>query len=240
MICRNCGAEITEGSLFCRKCGTSVPAAEEPAPEQNIFQDLKPLRRNLKTNTEPAEEGNTDKRRFPRLSRRVLLLIGAGALLLVVLAVVIIAAVSCKKPERFTSPETVKDAVVSALERGDGKRLSELAKISEPVLGKHPETFGDGDTPEAVMRGYYDRMADGLQNRLTERYGRDFRLESATETRIITGTEIFEPNRALGIEAAQYAEMTGMLSVDGETVASIRIVAAELDGEWKLAVVYVY
>lgn len=261
MICRNCGAQIAEGSLFCRKCGTSVTAAEEQKPEQNVFQDLKPSGRKRRTvkqqnalrqqpkreihagsaQTDPVGQENADKQRHRSLNKRGrFLLIGAAVLLLAVFVIVIVAVTSCKKPERFTSPEAVKDAVVSALERGNGKRLSELAKLSEPVLGRHPETYGDGDTPEAVMRGYYDRMAGDLKNRLTEQYGKNYRLESATETRIITGTEIFEPNRALDLDAAQYAEITGTLTVEGETVANIRIVAAEQGGEWKLLVVYIY
>lgn len=259
MYCRNCGAKIGEGALFCRKCGTAV-TAEEQKPEQNVFEDLKPARRKPKRDVPqadpPQETDLSEEAEIPERTeaenaenrpagtykkRRLLLIVGACALLLaVVLAAVIIPIAACGKPERFTSPEAVRDAAVSALEQGDGKRLSELAQLSEQTLGRHPEVFGDGETPKAVMRGYYDRLAGDLRTRLSERYGRDFRLESATETHIEYGTEIFEPNRALEIDAAQYAEITGTLTVGGETVANIRIVAAELDGEWKLIVVYVY
>lgn len=272
MYCRNCGAKLEDGALFCRKCGTSVLAegekpsaltgrsaakkgseqsvfldrgAEKKKPEKPAAADRPPKRETpaVPADPEPFPEDfpvrKTPKRR--RLNKRGrLIVIGAAALLLIVLTVVIVSVTSCKKPERFTSPEAVQNAVIAALEQGDGARLSGMAKVSEPVLGRHPETYGDGSTPEAVMRGYYDRLAGGLFERLSERYGSGFRLEAATETRLVTGTEIFEPNRTLNIEAERYAEITGTLSVNGETVGNIRIVAAELDGEWKLLIVYVW
>ena len=44
----------------------------------------------------------------------------------------------------------------------------------------------------------------------------------------------------LGLEATQYAEITGPLTVNGEQVKNIHIVAVELNGEWKPLVVYLY
>lgn len=179
-----------------------------------------------------------DLKTLPRKTR-LMLLGGAAALLLIILTIVIVSAVSCGKAQKFNSPDAVKDAVIDALNRGDGERLAALAKISAPFLGKHPETYGEGDTPEAVMRGYYDRTAGDLRTKLVARFGPDYRLEGTIETKLLSGSEIFETNRALGLEAPQYAEMTGPLTVNGETVASLRIVAAELDGEWKLIAAYV-
>ncbi len=203
---------------------------EEPKPER------KPKR--IKERKTPKQLRLPDLKTLPKKTR-LMLLGGAAALLLVILTVVIVSVVSCGKAQKFTSPDAVKDAVIDALNRGDGERLAALAKISAPFLGKHPETYGEGDTPEAVMRGYYGRTADDLRTKLVARFGPDYRLEGTIETKLLSGSEIFETNRALGLEAPQYAEMTGPLTVNGETVASLRIVAAELDGEWKLIAAYV-
>ena len=71
-----------------------------------------------------------------------------------------------------------------------------------------------------------------------EQYDREITLMLEAEPRLLSGTDIFESNRALGVEAAQYAEIDGPLSVDGETVRYVRMVAAEINGEWKLIVLY--
>lgn len=305
MNCKNCGAPLDEGALFCRKCGTSVDETREPSPFSDLkpkkkrfasqratqekapspFLDLKPDKKKgdvlrdadpfptqetspesehvtpPRPHSEPKSEPEPDKapkrirerkapgkRKLPELPKfgklpkksRTALLIGVAALVLIVLTVVIVSAVSCGKKERFDSPEALKDAVVEALERGDGGRLAALAKISAPFFGRHPETFGEGETPEAVMRGYYDRTANEFRAKLTERFGPGCSPKADTDTWILSGSEIFETNRALGLEAPQYAEMTGPLTVNGEAVASLRIVGAELDGAWVLIAVYVY
>ena len=213
MNCRNCGAPLDEGAFFCRKCGTSVP-------ENPVIQPKATLPSRLKGN------------------RPALILFGAGLLVLVLALVLILSAVSCSR-SRFRTPEAVTEAVLTALSKGDGERLSKLAKTSEPFLGLHPETFGTGDTPHAVMRGYYRALADSMRVNLIGRGGKRFTLGEPAETRFVSGTEIFEPNRTLGIDATQYAVTSGPLTVDGEATASIQIIAAELDGEWKLIVVYV-
>ncbi len=207
----------------------------EPEPEEK-----KPERapKRIRERKAPKQLRLPDLKALPRKTR-LMLLGGAAARLLIVLTVVIVSAVSCGKAQKFASPDAVKDAVIDALNRGDGERLAALAKVSAPFLGKHPETYGEGDTPEAVMRGYYKRTVNDLRTKLVERFGKDCTLEGAIETKLLSGSEIFETNRALGLEAPQYAEMTGPLTVNGETVASLRIVAAELDGEWKLIAAYV-
>ena len=90
------------------------------------------------------------------------------------------------------------------------------------------------------MRGYYATLAGDLNARLSEAYGDSYKLTGQLHTEYRTGTEIFEENRALGIEAEQYAVLSGPLFVGGETVTNVRIVAVELDGAWKLLVVYLY
>ena len=253
MKCKNCGATLDEGALFCRKCGTSVPKVPEP----------KPVKKTKKT----ATSGITDRtagwfgqvgkwfsgtfaevrNRFaglktakPAQKRRFFLLAGTFATLLVVLIVVIAWAVSCNKPVKYETPEALTEAVIDALEKGDGKTLYEMTGLSVKVLGEHTELFGAGDTPEAVMQGYYERLAGDLYSELTSEYAEGYRLEGKTETTIVTDTTIFETNRALGLEATQYAEVTGPLTVDGESVTNLRVVAVELDGEWKLLAVYLY
>lgn len=253
MKCKNCGATLDEGALFCRKCGTSVP--QEPEPKQT------------KKKKKTALSGITDRvfgwfgkvgkwfsgtsaqvrNRFanlkaakPAQKRRFVLLAGACAALLVVLIVVIASAASCKKTVKYETPEALTEAVIESLQKGDGKTLYEMAGLSHKVLGKHTELFGTGDTPEAVMQGYYERLAGDLYSALAAQYGEEYRLEGQTETTFVTDTSIFETNRALGLEATQYAEVTGPLTVDGESVANLRVVAVELDGEWKLLAVYLY
>lgn len=220
MKCRNCGAELDVGALFCRKCGTAVPEQPEKPKKKLALPkiDLSGLLKN----------------------KKLLMMLGAGALLLIVLAVVIVCASSCRKTERFESPDDVAQAVLTSLKKGDGKALADMAQLSAPLLGTHPEVFGEGGTPQAVMKGYYTRLAEGLQKTLTDRYGKDWRLDASLSTERVTDTSIFETNRALDIEASQFAVVSGPLTVDGEPVGTIRIVAAELDGEWRLLVVYIY
>lgn len=254
MKCRNCGATLDEGALYCRKCGTSVAPLPETKPKRatgkkranngwlariaawiegiaawcsDAFMRIKDWFAGLK------------RSKFFK-NRRLLMLTGVGAALLLVLIIVIASAASCGKAKKYRTPEETAAAVIEALEAGDGKTLCELTKLSENVLGKHPETFGAGDSPEAVMQGYYERLAGDLYTSLSAQYGKGFKLSGQLETTIVTDTSIFETNRALGLEAAQYAEIAGPLSVDGATVTNIHIVAVELNGEWKPLVVYLY
>ncbi len=221
MRCNNCGAKLDEGALFCRKCGTAVPEPKKQEPKTNssFFKN-----------------------------RQIMLASAAAAVALIVLIVVIVSVASCGSRNAVSpaddgeanGPENVQNAVLSALEQGDGERLALLAKTAEPFLGQHTETFGEGETPAAVMRGYYDGLADGFYAQAVERFGEGFTLSGALETSYYTGEQIAEENRALGIAAQRYAVLEGPLSVDGEAVSNARIVAAEMNGEWKLLVVYLF
>ena len=213
MNCRNCGAPLDEGAFFCRKCGTSVP-------KQPAVQPKKTLLSRLKSN------------------KAALILLAAGAAVLLLALVLILSVVSCSR-NRFRTPEAVTEAVLTALSNGDSDRLCKLSRTSEPFLGQHPEAFAAGDTPHAVMQGYYRALGESVRIRLLERGGNRLGLGEQAETRFVSGSEIFESNRSLDIDATQYAVTSGPLTVDGETVASIQIIAAELDGEWKLIVVYI-
>jgi len=213
MNCQNCGAPLEEGAFFCRKCGTSVPQQSAVQPKPTLLSRLKS-------------------------NKAALILLAAGAAVLLLTLVLILSVVSCSR-SRFRTPEAVNEAVLGALSNGDGDRLCTLAKTSEPFLGQHPEAFGAGDTPHAVMQGYYRTLAESMRIRLLERGGKRFALGEQTETRFVSGSEIFESNRSLDVDAAQYAVTSGPLTVDGEAMATINITAAELDGEWKLIVVYI-
>ena len=213
MNCRNCGAPLDEGARFCRKCGTSVPEQASFSPKPSLLSRVK---------------GN----------KPALYLIGAGVLILLVALILVVSVVSCSR-NHLRSPEAVTEAVLSALESGDGNRLCTLAKTSEPLFGRHPEEFGAGDTPHAVMQGYYRALADSMRAKRIELGGKRFALGESANTRLVSGSEIFESNRALDVDATQYAVTSGPLTVDGEAMANIQIVAAEIDGEWKLIVVYI-
>ncbi len=255
MKCKNCGATLDEGALFCRKCGTSVLKVPEPEPKRN--------RKAKKT----AFSGIFDRvsgwfgrvgkwfsgtyaairNRFaglktakPAQKRRFLLLSGVCAALLIILIIVIASAVSCKKTVQYETPEKLTEAVINALREGDGETLYKMTGLSVKVLGEHTETFGAGDTPETVMQRYYERLAGDLYTDLTARYGDGYKLEGTPETTLVKDTTIYETNRALGLEAETYAEVTTPLSVEGEPVKTLYLVAVELDGEWKLLVVYLY
>ena len=252
MKCKNCGATLDEGALFCRKCGTAAPKTPETETRSekgtgvSVWKDrISGIFAGIKTRFTDAIAWI--KGRFSDLknaqfwkNRRLLMLTGAGAALLLVLIIVIASVASCKKTQKYRTPEALAAAVIEALNEGDGERLFKMAKLSENLLGVHTETFGGGETPEAVMKGYYERLAGDLNTRLTEQYGTEHRLEGQLETTIVADTSIFETNRALDLEAAQYAEISGPLTLNGESVTNVHIVAVELDGEWKLLVVYLY
>ena len=72
MKCKNCGATLDEGALFCRKCGTAVPQTPEPTQKKRLAFKLPDLSGLLK-------------------NRRLLVSLGAGLALLLVLIIVIVA-----------------------------------------------------------------------------------------------------------------------------------------------------
>lgn len=242
MKCKNCGATLDEGALFCRKCGAAV--SNTPAPKKTASNGRKPFEwkkllsfatdrfRDLFAKGKAAIEKLLKNKRF-------LLTVGIAVALLIVLIVVIASAASCRKNKTgFSSSDEAVKAATEALQNGDGERLYRLTALSAPLLGAHPEQFGEGDTPEAVMKGYYARLADDLKTDLSERYGKRFKLDPVLTAEVYDGTNIFETNRALGIEAETYMVESGFLSVDGEGVTDVYLVTANVDGEWKLIVLY--
>lgn len=213
MNCKTCGAPLDEGALFCRKCGTEVPKTQpHPSSKRSPLSALKH-------------------------NRTLLLWIAGAVLLLAAVLIVTVSVLSCSR-RTPTTPEEIADAVVAALQKGDGDRLCALAKTGEAFLGQHTEQFGEGDSPEAVMRAYYRTLADDFKQHLTDAYGKDFLTEAQLTITYASGTAVFEPNRALNIEATQYATLTGPLTVSGSTIGTLRLVTAEINGEWKLLVVY--
>lgn len=214
MKCKNCGFELEEGALFCRKCGTAAPKEPESPAKKPLLNRKK-------------------------LHSRVAPLIALGVLLVLVLIVVIVCAASCsKRTTKYESPDALIDDVVNALETGDGARLYDMTKLSESFLGAHPETFGEGDSPAAVMKGYYTRLADDFCAQMNERFPEGFRLDSRLTAEFRVDSEIYETNRALGLEAETCATVTGPLTVNGETVADLYLVMVQLDGTWQLLVLY--
>jgi len=220
MKCKNCGFELDEGARFCRKCGTAVPTATETKPKQRAWNlpDLSGLWKN----------------------RRLFTWIGVGAAAVLVLVLILCLTTCGGKKTGFQTPDEVFDAAIEALVNGDGDRLYEMTKTSEAFLGAHPETFGAGDSPTAVMKAYYADLAGAFRSELTETYGTGFELVPQIQTETLSGSAIFEANRALGIEAEEYATGSGSLSVNGAPVKDVYLVAAKLGGEWRLIVVYLY
>ena len=215
MQCQTCGAPLAEGARFCKKCGAEVkPQTEQSGKLAALWKKV------------TSDRGHW----IP---------IAGGVLLLMAALLLIVCIVSCGRTALKT-PEDAADAVVAALNKGDGDALCSLAKTAAPFLGRHSEQFGEGDTPEAVMKAYYRALASDLYDRLRETYGRRFRLSAQLRSETVTGSGIFEPNRALNLEAEQYVILTGPLCVGDDTVATLRLVAAEQNGEWKILVVYVY
>jgi hypothetical protein len=253
MKCKNCGAPLDEGALFCRRCGTAAPKTPEPAGKRtvkmNASSGASDRIRDLAARTGAWFSGTFDtiRGRFGGLrdsklfrNRRLLMLAGAGAALLLVLIIVIASAASCRKQAHYQTTEELTAAVIDALDAGDGNRLYKMSKLAHKTLGEHKEIFGEGSTPEAVMEGYYKRLTYEVNVRRAEIEDVDGALNGQLETRIVTDTSIYETNRALGLEATQYAEITGLLLEEDAFVANLRIVAVELDGEWRLLVVYIY
>ena len=177
MKCKNCGATLDEGALFCRKCGTAAPREPEPMPQKRVRQRSDGKSRIAEWFAKCFAWG---KDRFERIrqariwkNKRFLTVSGAALALLVVLIVVIVSAASCGGKTRivFETSDDVIAAAIEALEQGDGERLWKMTETSEQLLGAHPEVFGEGDSPEAVMQRYYVQLADDFYTRMAERYG---------------------------------------------------------------------
>lgn len=233
MNCKNCGAPLPTGARFCKKCGTEVPAEPVTKARPAVLAKLSSAARRV---------GEAVKKLFRHPifhNKKQLLMIGGGAAALLLALILILSIASCR-PKKAKTPEDVADAVLSALESGDGKALAGMASLSEKVCGAHPEVFGTGDTPHAVMSGYYRELVESHHAQWKERYGKNFRLSSQLTATYYTDTEVFEINRALEIDAAQYAVMDGPLLVNDEAVGSIRITVVEWGGAWQLLVVYLY
>ena len=95
MKCKNCGAPLDEGALFCRRCGTAAPKTPEPAGKRtvkmNASSGASDRIRDLAARTGAWFSGTfeTIRGRFGGLrdsklfrNRRLLMLAGAGAALL--------------------------------------------------------------------------------------------------------------------------------------------------------------
>lgn len=224
MNCKNCGAPLDSGARFCRKCGTSVPEAPEQPARPSVATVL---------------NGFVSRIRPVFRNKKLLLLIGICAAALALALILILSLVSCR-PMKLETPEAVADAVLRALERGDGDALQKMTELSEAVCGAHPELFGEGDTPHAVMKTYYRTLADTHSRAWKDAYGKDFRLEAQLTTERYTDTDVFEINRALDLDAAQYAVLKGPLLVNGSAAGSISITAVEWNGAWQPLIVYLY
>ncbi len=224
MYCRNCGAPLPPDARFCRKCGTDVPAAPVVVPKRSF----------------PKKAIAAVKKWFDRPifhNKRALLSICGGAALLVLILILILSIASCR-PKKLRSADEVADAVIAALETGDGKALAKLASLSEPLTGQHPEIFGEGDTPHEVMQNYYRTLADERYAQWKAAYGKGFTLVPQLETAVYSGTDVFEINRALDIDAERYAVLSGTLSVGDAFAANISMTVVEWQGEWRLLVLY--
>ena len=161
----------------------------------------------------------------------------AAVALLVLILILILSIASCR-PKKLRSADEVADAVIAALETGDGKALAKLASLSEPLTGQHPEIFGEGDTPHEVMQNYYRTLADERYAQWKAAYGKGFTLVPQLETAVYSGTDVFEINRALDIDAERYAVLSGTLSVGDAFAANISMTVVEWQGEWRLLVLY--
>lgn len=224
MNCRNCGAPLDPGARFCRKCGTDVPQTPPQPPKAAFLSKLK-------------------ERFLALLQNKRLLAVVGGALALVLIVILIVSIASCA-PKKPQSPEDVTNAVLRALEDGDGDALCKMAALSEEVCGAHPELFGEGKDAHAVMQTYYRTLASEHYAQWKEAYGKRFTLAAQTETELFSLTPLYsdsalyEINRALNIDASQYAVVSGTLTVDGNAVGSISLTAVEWDGQWQLLILY--
>ena len=233
MYCKNCGAPIVPGARFCKKCGTDVPATPTVPPRASILSKMTAA---LKK-TAAALKKQFDRPIFR--NRKLLLVIGCGVAAAVLVLILILSIVSCR-PKKPQSPDEVLAAVLQALENGDGDTLCGMASLSEPVCGAHPEVFGEGKSPHAIMKAYYRDLAASHCAQWKDAFGKGFALSAQTETEYYTDTSVFEINRALEIDAAQYAVLKGPLLVNGTPVGTISVAAVEWNGAWQLLVVYLY
>jgi uncharacterized membrane protein YvbJ len=114
MKCKNCGFELDEGALFCRKCGTAAPAPEQSAAKKrgSRLPDLSKLLKN----------------------RRLLTVTGVGAAILIALILILCLATCGKTETRFQTADEAFAAAIDALKAGDGERLYAMTETSEPPI----------------------------------------------------------------------------------------------------------
>ena len=146
MKCKNCGATLDEGALYCRKCGTAVPQKPESKPKRaaggkraktgwlNRVSALIDGIRAWCVDAFAAVKGwfqNLGRSAFFR-NRRLLMLTGIGAALLIVLIIVIASAASCKKTKTYKSPDEVTAALGAETARAFLEALG--ADRAQPLL----------------------------------------------------------------------------------------------------------
>ena len=236
MNCRNCGAPLDPGARFCRKCGTDVPQEPLTVPRTSAIKKIEQTAAGWFSKARAGVKKWFDAPFFH--NKKLLIGIGGGAVALIVLLVLILSIASCA-PKKLKSIDAVQNAVLSALKDGDGKTLWKMTELSEAVCGAHPEIFGEGDTPQKVMRAYYDRLATVHCEQWKQAYGKDFTLEARLTPTVYSGSDVFEINRALDLDAEQYTVLTGPVLIDNAVVATLSMTVVEWQGEYRLLVLYI-
>ena len=164
-------------------------------------------------------------------------LLSGGIAAAVLLTAVIVLVVCCGRKAGFKTTNDLMNAVVEALKAGDGERLLEMTELSEKFVEANPNTFGRGDTPDAVMKAYYADLAGPFAARLKASYGEGYNLLPWFKSIERTGTDAEIGNLTYGLDAEEYEEKYGFLTVDGEVVADAYLMMAKLNGRWRLIVV---
>lgn len=141
-FCYKCGAQLTDGDVFCTSCGTKTEATASssvPQDESNVFRAFNP----------PAKNKNT----------MIVIIAAIAAVVAIVASIFIIKSVTSST----SSPEKVLDALEEAYNKRDVKAFGEIVfpmHIREHMHKESPDELAQimlrmGETFEE-MADYYD------------------------------------------------------------------------------------
>lgn len=219
MFCKNCGAQVPDGSLFCDSCGARVEAAPQ-APEKKGLNLPGPLK-NLKV----------DKKKLP-----LILGIAGAAFLCVLVLIIVLSATAPQRRARAYVTEMLKmsykgnananklidlcstDKMLKGIGKKSDRTVSEMKKdIRETIKDSNEHArsyYGDKKVSYKVKVKDVDKMdKDILKSYKTA-------VKSACGSKVTAGKTVeIEITVKIDGEENTYTRKVEMLKIDGKWIA---------------------